>query len=329
MRIVWFDIFFNILLASYHLRIIIINLCAVSEVNHLLSRNMTLRSGSRARSTSRARSSSRARSLARSGSVARNNPGQIYVPPRGRSLSRGRDQFRGRSASRGRQLANRGRSRSKSVGRDNRNMGDTWQHDRYTGPARSRAPLANSGPGKLMVSNLDFGVTINDIQELFSEFGRLKNTHVHYDISGRSLGTADVVYERRSDAMKALKQYDGVPLDGRPMKIEMASDAKALMNERARPRSASVGPRRVGNGRVMKRGGGGGRGGNRQRNRGASRGPPKAGRGGRGRGAGQGAGRSGRGGKRGGRGRGGAAKKVTPPNRDQLDKELDSFMKER
>ncbi|KAL5986161.1 hypothetical protein ACLOJK_028153 [Asimina triloba] len=57
--------------------------------------------------------------------------------------------------------------------------------------------------------------------ELFSEVGDLKRYSIHYDRSGRSKGTAEVVFARRTDAMAAVKRYNNVQLDGKPMKIEI------------------------------------------------------------------------------------------------------------
>ena len=52
------------------------------------------------------------------------------------------------------------------------------------------------------------------LQELFEDVGAIRVARVHYDESGRSIGTGEVVFERRADAVTALKKYNNVNLDG-------------------------------------------------------------------------------------------------------------------
>ncbi|XP_010553890.1 PREDICTED: THO complex subunit 4D-like [Tarenaya hassleriana] len=196
-----------------------------------------------------------------------------------------------------------------------------WQNDLFEESLRAAGVSGVDVGTRLYITNLDRGVINEDIRELFAEMGELKRYAIHYDKFGQPSGSAEVVYIRRTDAFQALKKYNNVLLDGKPMRIEMA-DSNTEVSVAARvnvtglngrmKRTVAMGQGAVGRGRGRGRGretfkripiqsqrrGGGGRGGI-----GAARG----------RGRGQGGGTGGRG------------KKPVEKSAEELDKDLDNY----
>ncbi|CAD7701059.1 unnamed protein product [Ostreobium quekettii] len=103
-----------------------------------------------------------------------------------------------------------------------------WKHDMFDAqddrPARrmnfyGKHQLETT---KILISNLEYNVTDEDIQELFISVGPIKRAGIHYErSSGRSKGTAEVVYERRSDAEEAIRRFNDVCLDGKPLVMQL------------------------------------------------------------------------------------------------------------
>jgi len=88
---------------------------------------------------------------------------------------------------------------------------------------RDERTLDRSGC-KIIIDNLDFGVTDDDMKELFEEFGNIKRVSVLFNSHGKSTGSAEIVFRRPEFANDAQVQYDGVLLDGRPMHITVVKD---------------------------------------------------------------------------------------------------------
>src|SRR3954466_12312676 len=96
---------------------------------------------------------------------------------------------------------------------------------------------------KLYVGNLSFNTTETDLQDMFAGVGPVQEVTLMQDkFTGKSRGFAFVTMTSEGDAQKAITDFNGKTVEGRPLTV----------NE-ARPRE----PRAPGSGR----GGGGGYGG--------------------------------------------------------------------
>ncbi|KAF9362928.1 hypothetical protein BGX34_005243 [Mortierella sp. NVP85] len=96
----------------------------------------------------------------------------------------------------------------------------------HTSVIRQSAPDGS----KIQVSNLDHRVTAED----------LKKCTLMYDQNGKSTGTAVVHFTRVGDAAVAFSKFNAVPLDGRPMKIEIVlapTAAQAVLPTPQAPRA--------------------------------------------------------------------------------------------
>ncbi|GAY43728.1 hypothetical protein CUMW_076710 [Citrus unshiu] len=237
-----------------------------------------------------------------------------------------------RERGQGRARRGRGRGRGPSGSSFRRTRNFPWQHDLFEDSLRAAGISGIEVGTKLYVSNLHPGVTNDDIRELFSEIGELKRYAIHFDKNGRPSGSAEVVYARRSDAFAALKRYNNVLLDGKPMKIEVVGtnaeiplqarvNVTGVNGRRKRTVVMTSGSGNAGGAAAINHGPGsqGRRGGLRRSSQGRGRGQ------GQGRGRGRGGGGGGGRGRGRGRGRGQGKKNPVDKSADDLDKELDNY----
>ncbi|KAJ2867657.1 hypothetical protein GGI22_001006, partial [Coemansia erecta] len=81
--------------------------------------------------------------------------------------------------------------------------------------------------GKILISNLDYGVSENDLRALFGQVGQVTKAMLNYGPNGSSKGSGVVIFKNPMHAGLAVEKYNGVHLDGRRMKLEVAFDPMA------------------------------------------------------------------------------------------------------
>ncbi|KAG0220733.1 hypothetical protein BGW41_007573, partial [Actinomortierella wolfii] len=143
----------------------------------------------------------------------------------GRRGGSGSGRSSGRSSPYNRPSSNDDKWTHDKFGQHEAGGGGKWKHDKFAGGRGGQGgeALTNENNPKIIVENLHYAVTLEDVKELFdTHAGKVKSAEIKYDISGRSTGVAHVIFKEPADAAKAIRKLNGIALDGQVMKITYA-----------------------------------------------------------------------------------------------------------
>jgi RNA recognition motif-containing protein len=92
--------------------------------------------------------------------------------------------------------------------------------ERAAGGAPARPE--NSSGRQIVVRNLPWTTTSEDLREVFQQVGTVHNAvSVCHADTGRSKGWGTVLFETNEQAQAAIAGFNGVELEGRPMQIKL------------------------------------------------------------------------------------------------------------
>ena len=116
----------------------------------------------------------------------------------------------------------------RGVGDDDKDGEDDDKEEEDSEGKNSSAATATAGSGKgckIKITNLYFGTTTAGIITAFSQYGAVVDVNLITDAAtGRSAGRAYVTYDDAASATMAMEEMDGKRLDGRLLRISVASD---------------------------------------------------------------------------------------------------------
>lgn len=83
----------------------------------------------------------------------------------------------------------------------------------------------------IYVSNLSFNVQKEDLMKHFSPYGKISSVNVIMDkVTNRSRGFAFIEMPENDEAEKAIKELNGISIDGRSIKVNEARPKESNSN---------------------------------------------------------------------------------------------------